>query len=109
MVDKAPWTMFLWRSQLCCKDVLHRWDQSQEDGEVLHYPPHKHDDQAVQRKLVERASQKRKRIAVFASGGDLHGMIAAVRFGIFCSRFLHQEGMGYQGMVDSPLRVWGEE
>ena len=102
MVDKAPWTMFLWRSQLCCKDVLHRWDQSQEDGEVLHYPPHKHDDQAVQRKLVERASQKRKRIAVFASGGDLHGMNG---LGSFVQGFF----MGYQGMVDSPLRVWGEE
>ena len=33
----------------------------------------------VQRKLVERGSQKGKGIAVFTSGGDSQGMNAAVR------------------------------
>ena len=41
----------------------------------------------VQRKLVERGSQKGKGIAVFTSGGDSQGMNAAVRavvrFGIY--------------------------
>jgi 6-phosphofructokinase 1 len=33
----------------------------------------------VQRKLIERGSQKGKGIAVFTSGGDSQGMNAAVR------------------------------
>ncbi|XP_023346270.1 ATP-dependent 6-phosphofructokinase isoform X2 [Eurytemora carolleeae] len=58
----------------------------------------------VQRKLVERGSQKGKGIAVFTSGGDSQGMNAAVRavvrFGIYlgCKVFFIKEG--YQGMVD---------
>jgi len=59
---------------------------------------------AVQRKLVERGSQKGKGIAVFTSGGDSQGMNAAVRsvvrFGIYlgCKVYFIKEG--YQGMVD---------
>jgi len=58
----------------------------------------------VQRKLVERGSQKGKGIAVFTSGGDSQGMNAAVRavvrFGIYlgCKVYFIKEG--YQGMVD---------
>merc|ERR1719392_141108 len=59
---------------------------------------------SVQRKLVERGSQKGKGIAVFTSGGDSQGMNAAVRavvrFGIYlgCKVYFIREG--YQGMVD---------
>jgi len=59
---------------------------------------------AVQRKLVERGSQKGKGIAVFTSGGDSQGMNAAVRsvvrFAIYlgCKVYFIKEG--YQGMVD---------
>jgi len=58
----------------------------------------------VERKLVERGSQKGKGIAVFTSGGDSQGMNAAVRavvrFGIYlgCKVYFIKEG--YQGMVD---------
>ena len=58
----------------------------------------------VQRKLIERGSQKGKGIAVFTSGGDSQGMNAAVRavvrFGIYlgCKVYFIREG--YQGMVD---------
>ena len=76
----------------------------------------------VQRRLVERGSQKGKGIAVFTSGGDSQGMNAAVRavvrfefpsiisdtifiddvirFGIYlgCKVYFIREG--YQGMVD---------
>ena len=58
----------------------------------------------VQRKLVERGSQKGKGIAVFTSGGDSQGMNSAVRavvrFGIYlgCKVYFIKEG--YQGMVD---------
>ena len=58
----------------------------------------------VQRKLVERGSQKGKGIAVFTSGGDSQGMNSAVRavvrFGIYlgCKVYFIKEG--YQGMID---------
>jgi len=59
---------------------------------------------SVERKLIERGSQKGKGIAVFTSGGDSQGMNAAVRsvvrFGIYlgCKVYFIKEG--YQGMVD---------
>ena len=52
----------------------------------------------VQRRLVERGSQKGKGIAVFTSGGDSQGMNAAVRavvrFGIYlgCNVYFIKEG-----------------
>ena len=58
----------------------------------------------VQRKSIERGSQKGKVIAVYTSGGDSQGMNAAVRsvvrFGIYlgCKVYFIREG--YQGMVD---------
>jgi len=58
----------------------------------------------VQRRLIERGSQKGKGLAVFTSGGDAQGMNAAlravVRFGIYlgCKVYFIKEG--YQGMVD---------
>jgi len=70
---------------------------------------------SVQRKLVERGSQKGKGIAVFTSGGDSQGMNAAVRavvrFGIYlgCKVYFIKEG--YQGMVDGGDNIveadWG--
>ena len=58
----------------------------------------------VERKMIQRGSQKGKGIAVFTSGGDSQGMNAAVRavvrFGIYlgCKVYFIREG--YQGMVD---------
>ena len=63
----------------------------------------------VQRKLVERGSQKGKGIAVLTSGGDSQGMNAAVRavvrFGIYlgCKVYFIKEG--YQGMVDGGSNI----
>ena len=64
---------------------------------------------SVQRKLVERGSQKGKGIAVLTSGGDSQGMNAAVRavvrFGIYlgCKVYFIKEG--YQGMVDGGSNI----
>jgi len=58
----------------------------------------------VERKMIQRGSQKGKGIAVFTSGGDSQGMNAAVRavvrFGIYlgCKVYFIKEG--YQGMVE---------
>ena len=58
----------------------------------------------VERKMIQRGSQKGKGIAVFTSGGDSQGMNAAVRavvrFGIYlgCNVYFIREG--YQGMVE---------
>ena len=58
----------------------------------------------VERKMIQRGSQKGKGIAVFTSGGDSQGMNAAVRavvrFGIYlgCNVYFIKEG--YQGMVE---------
>ena len=57
----------------------------------------------VERKMVQRGSQKGKGIAVFTSGGDSQGMNSAVRavvrFGIYLGCKVHFIKEGYQGMV----------